>query len=77
MPHTRNATGIIPKAPISSGTAALVLCWGVFLTYRVQVQFAILGQWLEDPYVTAAVFLAPLLAFGLSRLRGRVGMTPA
>ena len=63
--------------PFSAGPAGLVLCWVVFLTYRVQIQFAILGQWIENPYVTAAVFLAPLLAFGLSRLFGRVRMTPA
>jgi len=27
-----------------------------------------LGQWIEDPQVTAAVFLAPVTAFVLSRL---------
>jgi hypothetical protein len=54
--------------PFYAGPAGLVLCWAVFLTYRVQIPYFILGQWVEDPQVTAAVFMAPVTAFMLSRL---------
>jgi hypothetical protein len=53
--------------PFCAGPAGLVLCWVVFLTYQVQIPYFILGQWLENPYVTAAVFLAPVTAGLLSR----------
>jgi hypothetical protein len=57
--------------PFCAGPAGIVLCWVVFLTYRVQIPYFILGQWIEDPRVTAAVFLAPVTAYLLSRaLRG-------
>ena len=54
--------------PFCAGPAGLVLCWAVFLTYRVQIPYFILGEWIENPQVTAAVFLAPVTAFLLSRL---------
>jgi hypothetical protein len=53
--------------PFCAGPAGLVLCWAVFLTYQVQIPYFILGQWTENPQVTAALFLAPLTAFVLSR----------
>jgi hypothetical protein len=53
--------------PFSPGPAGLVLCWAVFLTYQVQIPYFILGQWTENPQVTAAVFLAPVTAYLLSR----------
>jgi hypothetical protein len=53
--------------PFCAGPAGLVLCWAVFLTYRVQIPYFILGQWTENPQVTAAVFLAPVTAYLLSR----------
>lgn len=54
--------------PFAPGPAGLVLCWAVFLTYRVQILYFLSGQWNEDPYVTAAVFLAPVTAYVLSRV---------
>jgi hypothetical protein len=48
--------------PFCAGPAGLVLCWVVLLTYQVQIPYFILGQWLENPQVTAAVFLAPVTA---------------
>jgi hypothetical protein len=54
--------------PFCAGPAGLVLCWVVFLTYQVQIPYFILGKWLEDPVVTAAVFLAPISAHLLSKL---------
>jgi hypothetical protein len=57
--------------PFCAGPAGIVLCWVVFLTYRVQIPYFILGEWIEDPLVTATVFLAPVTAYLLSRaLRG-------
>ncbi|HEX2995497.1 MAG TPA: hypothetical protein VHP14_11770, partial [Anaerolineales bacterium] len=53
--------------PFCPGSAGLVLCWAVFLTYQVQIPYFILGQWVENLWVTAAVFLAPVAAFALSR----------
>lgn len=49
--------------PFCAGQAGLVLCWAVFLTYQVQIPYFILGQWTENPLMTAAVFLAPVTAF--------------
>jgi len=40
----------------------------VFLTYQVQIPYYILGQWIENPQVTAAVFLAPVTAYLMSRI---------
>ncbi|MFZ4859747.1 MAG: glycosyltransferase 87 family protein [Desulfuromonadaceae bacterium] len=54
--------------PFCAGPAGLVLCWAVFLTYQVQIPYFILGQWLENPYVTAAVFMAPVTAWLLSKV---------
>jgi hypothetical protein len=53
--------------PFCAGPAGLALCWAVFLTYRVQIPYFVLGRWIEDPLVTAAVFLAPVTAYLLSR----------
>jgi len=49
--------------PFCAGPAGIVLCWAVFLTYRVQIPYFMMGQWLEDPRVTAAVFVAPVAAY--------------
>ena len=54
--------------PFCVGPAGVVLCWAVFLTYQVQIPYFILGQWREDPYVTAALFLAPVMAWFFSTL---------
>ncbi|GFO61334.1 hypothetical protein GMST_36590 [Geomonas silvestris] len=56
--------------PMSAGPAGLVLCWAVFLTYQVQIPYFVLGKWIESPAVTAALFLAPLLAWLLARMSG-------
>jgi len=53
--------------PFCPGPAGMVLCWSVFLTYQVQIPYFIMGQWIENPQVTAAVSLAPITAFVLSR----------
>jgi hypothetical protein len=62
--------------PFYAGPAGLVFCWVVFLTYQVQIPYFILGKWLEDPTVTAAVFLAPILAYALSKIFSARTATP-
>jgi len=49
--------------PFCAGPAGIVLCWSVFLTYQVQIPYFILGQWIENSQVTAAVFLAPVTTY--------------
>ena len=58
--------------PFCAGPAGLVLCWAVFLTYQVQISYFILGLWIENPLVTAAVFLAPATAYVISRFSNRL-----
>ena len=52
--------------PFCAGAAGIVLCWVVFLTYHVQIDYFILGKWLESPLISAAVFLSPITAGMLS-----------
>jgi len=60
--------------PAGAGPAGIVFCWTVFLTYQVQIPYFVLGKWIESQPVTAAVFLAPLMAGVLSKLlAGRAG----
>lgn len=64
--------------PFCAGPAGLLLCWAVFLTYQVQIPYFSTGKWIESPWVTAAVFLAPLLAGGVGLIsrpavRQRIG----
>ncbi|BCS53230.1 glycosyltransferase 87 family protein [Geobacter sp. SVR] len=59
--------------PFCAGPAGLVLCWTVFLTYQVQIPYFILGEWIENPVVTAAVFAAPVTAGVLGRMIGGAG----
>jgi hypothetical protein len=58
--------------PFCAGPAGIVLCWAVFLTYLVQIPYFILGTWIEDPCITAAVFLAPVVAWLTTRLTQRL-----
>lgn len=53
--------------PFCPGPAGLVLVWAVFLAYQVQIPYFILGRWIENPQVTAAIFWAPVIAYLLSR----------
>jgi hypothetical protein len=62
--------------PFAAGPAGIVLCWAVFLTYRVQIPYFILGQWVENPQVTAAVFLAPVTAYLFSGVLRRYRTAP-
>jgi len=61
--------------PFCAGPAGLILCWVVLLTYQVQISYFIMGRWNENPWVTSAVFLAPLAAYLLGKIPG--AMRPA
>lgn len=56
--------------PFAPGPSGLTLCWVVFLTYRVQIDYYLLGQWSESPWITATVFLAPVTAWALAKGSG-------
>jgi hypothetical protein len=62
------ALSLAALLPFCPRPAGLVLCWAVFLTYQVQIPYYILGRWIENPQVTAAVFLSPVAAYLLCRL---------
>jgi hypothetical protein len=49
--------------PFAASPARLVLCWSVFLGYRVLIASAILGQWVEDDLTPMMITLAPIAAF--------------
>jgi hypothetical protein len=49
--------------PFTGGAAGLILTWSVFLSYRVLILYRLLGQWIEDDYTPAFIWLAPALAF--------------
>jgi hypothetical protein len=66
------ALSLAALLPFAPGPAGLTLCWAVFLTYRVQLPYYILGQWTESPWVTGAVFLAPVTAWALARVFARL-----
>lgn len=53
--------------PFAAGPAGIVLCWAVLLSYQVQLPYFILGQWIEEPWVAAALLLAPVAAWLLNR----------
>lgn len=59
--------------PFCAGPSGLILCWAVFLTYQVQIPFFTSGKWIENPYVTAAVFGAPITAYLVGRAFQSVG----
>lgn len=54
--------------PFCPAPAGLVLCWTVFLAYQVQIPYFIMGRWIENPQVTAAIFWAPVTAYLLSKV---------
>ncbi|MDF1555594.1 MAG: hypothetical protein P1P84_21155 [Deferrisomatales bacterium] len=60
--HPWYALSLAVFLPFAAGPASLVLCGAVFLTYGVLIPYALLGQWVENPVVTAAVCLAPVAA---------------
>lgn len=66
--HPWYALSLAVFLPFCAGPAGMVLCWSVFLAYRAQIPYFILGQWMGDARVTAAVFLSPVAAYLFSRV---------
>ena len=54
--------------PFAAGPGGLVFSWSVLLSYRVLIQYALLGQWVEDDLLPALIWLAPATAFIISAL---------
>ena len=66
--HPWYTLSLAPFLPFCPAPAGIILCWGVLLTYQVQIPFFILGEWREDSRITAGVFLAPVTAYLLARM---------
>lgn len=65
--HPWYALYLAALLPFAAGVSGLVLCWSVLLAYQVLIPYAILGQWSEQEWVTAVIFLAPVLAWLAAR----------
>lgn len=65
--HPWYALYLAALLPLAAGASGLVLCWGVLLGYQVLIPYAILGQWVEQGWVAAVIFFAPLLAWLAAR----------
>lgn len=61
--HPWYALYLAALLPFVAGVSGLVLCWSVLLAYQVLIPYAILGQWSEQGWVAAVIFLAPALAW--------------
>jgi hypothetical protein len=61
--HPWYALSLAFLLPFAAGPAGLVLCWSVFLAYRVLIPYTLLGLWIEDDRTAAITFLAPAIAF--------------
>lgn len=61
--HPWYALSLTFLLPFAAGPAGLVLCWSVFLAYRVLIPYTLLGLWIEDNLTAALTFLAPAVAF--------------
>jgi len=66
--HPWYALCLVVFLPFCPGPAGLVLGWVVFLAYQVQIPYFMLGRWIENPQVTAAIFWAPVTAYLLSKV---------
>lgn len=52
--------------PFTAGVAGLTISWAVFLSYRVLIEFTLLGQWVESDFISACIFLAPSIGYFLT-----------
>lgn len=64
--HPWYALYLVCFLPFCAGPAGIVLTWSVLLSYRVLIQFALLGQWIEDDVTPALIGAAPIAAFILN-----------
>lgn len=61
--------------PFVPGSAGLVMTWAVLLSYRVLINFTLLGTWEEKDAIPAVIWLAAIAAPILSRLAGKRALT--
>jgi hypothetical protein len=52
--------------PFVPGPGGLALTWSIFLSYRVIIQYFLLGQWVEDTYTAVLVWSAPCATYLLT-----------
>ncbi len=58
--------------PFAAGPAGIVLTWAVFLSYRVLIPYTLLGLWIEDDSTSFMIWAAPVLAFLVAALAGKI-----
>lgn len=63
--HPWYALTLAVLLPFAAGPAGLVLCWSVFLAYRVLIPYTLLGLWIEDDRSAALIALSPAIAFAI------------
>jgi hypothetical protein len=66
--HPWYALYLVALLPFAAGPAGLVLSWAVFLSYRVLIDYTILGRWSEGDLTAGLIWLSPVAACLLSAL---------
>lgn len=69
--HPWYALYMVCLLPFVPGTAGLVMSWGVLLSYRVLIDFVLLGTWEENDAIPAVILGATVGALALSWLARR------
>lgn len=69
--HPWYALYLVCLLPFVPGTTGLVMTWAVLLSYRVLINFTLLGTWEEKDAIPAMIWLAAVGAPVLSRLAGK------
>jgi Glycosyltransferase family 87 len=54
--------------PFIAGPSGIIFSWSVFLSYYVIIDYAYLGQWVEQSVIPAVIWCAPALGFLLHKL---------
>lgn len=54
--------------PFIAGPSGIIFSWSVFLSYYVIIDYAYLGQWIENSVIPAAIWCAPATGFLLHKL---------
>jgi len=60
--HPWYALYLAALLPFAAGPAGLALTWAVFLSYRVLIEYALLGQWIESEITAGVIWLSPVAA---------------
>jgi hypothetical protein len=70
--HPWYALYLVCFLPFAPEVAGLMLTWSVLLSYRVLVTKALLGQWIEDDFTPLLIWSAPVCAWILAALAGKL-----